>query len=585
MKKIVRALMLTVLSFWTLSAVPAYRGRIVRTQPDGTTIVTYLHGDEFGHWVTDAQGVTLIQGEDGFWKPAATVSAESVRRKAALRRSAANARRRVAATKSAHSGSPKIPVLLIGFKDKAFTKSAQDFDAMLNQEGYSANSAEGSVLDYFRENSLGAFTPYFDVLGPVSLDNKMEYYGANDYNGEDKRPEMALVHALKKLDADVDFSQYDNDGDGTVDFIMYYFAGFDEAQGGSSKCIWSHAWCLSDSDLARDSALYDGVRVEDYFCTAELYGDSGREMCRIGTTCHEFAHTLGLPDFYDADYEDNGDSACTYDLDLMSGGAYNGDSTTPPYLNAEELWEIGWLPEIPLLSAPGSVNLAAVNRPGASSYAARRLDTGTEGEYFLFEVRGGERWDAPIPEGLLVYHVDRSSRRVYGRVTALETWAENTVNNYSSHPCCYIVPAANPTSTALFSGSQDLLFFPLDGEAERYVPLAWDGSASDLFLDGISYADGRASWVMKDANTMAATGYNLIADPAQGQYRPGDRFALALIEAEGDLAPASDVRWTFDGEPLSGESVTLPAGVHRIEASFTTRSGSRKVISLELDVK
>ena len=67
-----------------------------------------------------------------------------------MRRSAANQRRRAAARASAHTGSPRIPVFLIGFKDKSFTKTAAEFDALLNKEGYAVGGAVGSVLDYYR---------------------------------------------------------------------------------------------------------------------------------------------------------------------------------------------------------------------------------------------------------------------------------------------------------------------------------------------------------------------------------------------------------------------------------------------------
>ncbi len=576
MKKIFLSLILILAAVWTLSAAPAYKGRIIRTQPDGSTIVTYLHGDEFGHWVTDESGTVLEQDEDGWWRPSFSVSPQAISQQAGLRRAAANRHRRAAAQSSNNFGSPLIPVILLGFKDKAFSKSASDFDAMLNKEGYSANSAVGSVYDYFKENSQGAFTPHFEVLGPVRLDTTMAYYGANNYWGDDQRPEMALVHAVKKLDDEVDFSRYDNDGDGQVDFIMFYFAGFDEAQGGSTNCIWSHAWSLSNSSNAWNQREYDGVYIEDYFCTAELYGSSGTRQCRIGTTCHEFSHTLGLPDFYDADYSSNGTSANTYSYDLMSDGSYNADSTTPPYLNAEEVWEIGWLSSIPEITETGPVNIGAVNYPGASSYSARKLPAATSGEYFIFEVRGGERWDAPLREGMLIYHVDRSS----GHISA---WDNNTVNCYSSHPCCYLIPATNPTSLSYFDYRQDELIWPRSG-VTSYVPTDWNGANTEWFVDGITYANGRASWEVKTTRSMEATGYSYIADPGEGNYHAGDSFPLTLVAATGDKAPAGTIQWSLDGDPVSGTSVTLPAGRHTLEASFTTSKGTTKKISLDLDV-
>ena len=230
-----------VLLFSTLSllAGPAYPGRIVYTQPDGSTINIYLHGDEFGHYATDDAGNILEQDADGYWRKSSTLSRStiSLRMEEASQKRAAVAQTRAEYAQKASSanfGSPKIPVILVGFSDRAFSKTAAQFSAMLNTPGYSDNSAIGSVWDYYNENSFGQFTPVFEVLGPVTLDNNMSYYGANDSSDNDKLPEMALVHAVQKLDDQIDFTQYDNDRDGQVDFIMFYYAGFDEAQGSAS---------------------------------------------------------------------------------------------------------------------------------------------------------------------------------------------------------------------------------------------------------------------------------------------------------------------------------------------------------------
>lgn len=514
MKKTIVSSILLLLCALSLTAGPAYPGRITYTQPDGTTIGIYLHGDEFGHWATDDAGNILEQDADGFWRVSQTLTVSTLGQRqeaAAERRAAASEARRAGVQKaaSANFGSPKIPVILVGFSDNPFSKTNAQFNAMLNTPGYSDNNAIGSVWDYYNENSLGAFTPQFEVLGPVTLDNKMAYYGANDSSGNDKLPEMALVHAAQKLDGTVDFSRFDNDGDGTVDFVLFYFAGFDEAQGGSTNAIWSHAWYLSSSSNARNSRTFDGVKLDRYFCTSELKGSSGSTMCSIGTTCHEFAHTLGLPDFYDADYTTNGSAANMYDFDVMANGAYNVNSTTPPYFTAEELYEIGWLSGIPELTATGSFSLPAVNYPGASSYSAYMTKTAVSGEYFVYEVRGGERWDAGIPQqGMMVYHVDKSSNRVSGSTTAASTWSANSVNNYSAHPCCYVVPAADPTRTSLYSGSAANCLFPGGKSVTAYSPVAWSGSSIGFQLTGIAYSstDKVVTFHLVNSNVLGIAG-------------------------------------------------------------------------------
>lgn len=521
-------LMLCTLS---LTAGPAYPGRIVYTQPDGTTIGIHLHGDEFYHWATDDSGRLLEQDADGFWRVSTGLSSRQreLQDAAAIRRAAANQLHREYAAQhaAANFGSPKIPVILVGFggQGEQFSKSAADFEALLNSPEYTDNNAIGSVLSYFKENSLEQFTPVFEVLGPVNLENSKSYYGGNTSSeqGSDARPEMALVHAASALNATVDFSQYDNDGDNTVDFVMFYFAGYDEAQGGNTDCIWSHAWYLhANGSHAQSASLrtFDGVALDRYFCTAELKGNSGTTMCSIGTTCHEFAHTLGLPDFYDADYSTNGSAASMYSFDLMSSGNYNANSTTPPYFTAEELYEVGWLSAIPEMSTSGTVTLPAINYRGASSYSAYMTKADVNGEYFVYEVRGGQRWDAPLPQGMMVYHVDKSSNRVSGSITAASTWNNNSVNNYSAHPCCYVVPAVDPTRTSAYSGSASNFFFPGAGLVHTYSPTAWSGNGIGFQLTDIVYDDVNRVVTFNLSNTNSAgisgTVMNTDGNPLQG---------------------------------------------------------------------
>lgn len=532
---------------------PAYPGRIVRTQPDGSTIGIYLHGDEWHHWMTDDEGNVVKEDEDGFIRVVTQTPAQrtTLQQKGYERRAKAMAAFKEAAAASKNVGSPKIPVLLVGFTDQKFTKTAAEFNAMLNTPGYSDNNAVGSVLDYYRDNSFGEFTPVFEVLGPVTLDNNMAYYGGNDSDDEDNLPEMALIHAAQKLDATVDFSRYDNDGDGTVDFVLFYFAGCDEAQGASSNAIWSHAWYLSASSNAYNSRTFDGVKLDRYFCTAELKGSSPANgvMCSIGTTCHEFAHTLGLPDFYDANYSTNGSAANTYDFDLMANGAYNNNSTTPPYFTAEELWEVGWLSSIPELSSTGAVTMKALNYPDAKTYTAYKIPTSVTDEYFVLEVRGGTGWDAALPGGLIAYHVDRSSSYV-------SRWSANTVNNYSAHPCCYIVQPSNPTSISEFTGStMSRLVFGTT--YKTFSPTEWGGNDTGYQLKNITYSNGAVTFDVTNSNekgicgTVTDTDKNPLSNVTVSVYAATTVSSVSAKGSIPDLKNALTARRKAAGSPIA----------------------------------
>ena len=552
-KNIILTAILVLCTAVTALAGPAYPGKITVTQPDGTTLNIRLHGDEYFHWATDDAGNFLEQDEKGFWSISSTMTRSTLgklQEEASARRAAAADLMKAAAGSSANFGSPRIPVILISFSgtNEKFKKTNADFDAMLNTPGYSANNAIGSVYDYYKENSFGQFTPIFEVLGPVTLDNNLAYYGQNSQNN-DIRPEMALVHAAQKLDSTVDFSRYDNDGDGTVEFVIFYYAGYDEAQGASTNAIWSHAWYLSSSSNAYNSRTFDGVKLDRYFCTSELKGTSGSTMCSIGTTCHEFAHTLGLPDFYDADYETNGSAANMYELDLMAEGSYNVNSTTPPYFNAEELTEIGWLSSIPELTSTGSFTLQQVNYPEATSYSAYMTKTSVNNEYFVYECRGGQRWDAGIPTGMMVYHVDKSSNRVSGSVTAASVWSSNKVNNYSAHPCCYVVPAAKPTSTSEYTGSS---FMFGSGSYKTFTPTAWNGKTTGFTFTNITYnsSSKTVTFNVTNSNTLGISG--------------------AVFNS--------------DGNPISGVTVTATpgSGVSNAPSKVASKSGSRLINSFRM---
>ena len=95
---------------------------------------------------------------------------------------------------------------------------------MMNKEGFSYQEAEGSVVDYFKDQSSGKFIAEYDVVGPIKLSKTKSYYGDNDYDGDDKNAQQMIYDACLEADLLVDFSKYDNDGDGVLDFVYVYSA-------------------------------------------------------------------------------------------------------------------------------------------------------------------------------------------------------------------------------------------------------------------------------------------------------------------------------------------------------------------------
>ena len=506
MKKLLVSLaaILLTLGAW---AVPAKPGAFNYTQPDGSVVRLELHGDEFFSWTTLAGTDQVVKLDaDGFWRnttldPVAQEAAAQFRRQVNLQRSSLQPRTHDESYIMTH-GTRHIPVLLVNFQDVAFSldNPNERFNALLNQHGYADNGATGSAHDYFNDNSHGQFDPIFDVYGPVTLPHEMKYYGepVKDDSGRithnDKQPEIAVYDAAVLLDSSVDFSQYDVDNDGDVDMVLIYYAGYNQAEGAHENTIWPHQWSVQGSSSAEArNATFDGLKLSKYFMTSELKGIEGVNMCGIGTTCHEFGHSLGLPDFYDTDYDNNGyDHGLSY-FSIMSGGNYLNDGCTPPYYNAEERIYLGWMIESDLQKLPqGAISFGSVKDD-----IAYITPTDTDGEYFLYECRDGSGWDAYIARGLLVYHVDKSTVRVVGGMTPYKQWKDwshyNTINAYGDHPCFYIIPASDQTNLKYASTNLGSWVFPGSSNVTSYVPIDWEGNDTGVSITSISYADGKVS--------------------------------------------------------------------------------------------
>jgi M6 family metalloprotease-like protein len=585
-KRLILALALLFAGLQIMNAIPAHPGKFVYTQPDGKRIVLQRHGDEFGHWLTDASGKVVRLEADGFYREVSEDMVSEVRRNAAARRSAAQ-QTRAAKAAGAVKGNRHFLVILVEFSDLAYSTCEDPnaaFSALLNEPGYSENGGTGSAHDYFLENSNGRFEPVFDVFGPVKLPNKKSYYGSNDYSGNDKRPEEALIDGCRLLDEDIDFSRYDSDGDGEVDMVLMYYAGYGEADSYDQNAIWPHEWALSGQG---ESLSLDGVKIDTYSCTNEKNGPgTGNvdKMCGIGTACHEFGHALGLPDMYDTDGDSSsGEAGGLYSYSVMCSGSYNNMGRTPPYYCFEERKFLGWMSDSDCLEfeKTGTYSIQPVN-----SQMIYRTYTDMDGEYFLYENRAKTGWDKYIPEaGLIVYHVDKSSRRV-GWSTAKGLWdnweTTNAINCNGKHPCYYIVP----------SNAQDNLNYSNDGfnvnsgvafpyrNINTYVPLSWNGVEGVIHLSDISYKNGTVT--LRAYVPSGDVDYVTIADA--GSYRVGDRFTFELVRPDSAVTPKSVV-WYYDDEPAGADSVTLTKGDHTVEAQLTYADGRQSVLTLEIKVK
>ena len=299
----------------------------------------------------------------------------------------------------APSGSWRALVILVDFPDKGSKVTATSFDNLLFGTSY------GSMRNYYGAVSYGALDIVTVHLpGTVGWQRapQLYFYYVNNQNGTGAYPRNAqklTEDVVNIANAVVDFSQYDNDGDGYVDALFIVHAGPGAEYTGSNSDIWSHAWTTSAP------ILLDGKYVYHYSIEPEYWVTPG-DMT-IGVYAHELGHAgFGLPDLYDTDYTSEGLGNWT----LMAGGSWNGPSpggASPAFPDAWSHAQMGYV-------APTTV---VANTPTASirqmeSYpdAWKLWTNGSPGtQYFMVENRQKTGYDSYLPgSGLLVYHVDES---------------------------------------------------------------------------------------------------------------------------------------------------------------------------------
>lgn len=507
-------------------AVPARRVKKTINLADGTQRVVTLSGDEFNHYYQAEDGKLYIGDDDCGYK---LCSAELIKQRGAQRAQQRNLQRKaklqtgLAATTDASNanrvkvlGKKKGLVILVNFSDRKMSISQEEYNNFFNQEGYSNYGMGGSVHDYFRDCSYNQFDLTFDVIGPVTVSKQMSYYGKNDSQGYDQHPAEMIIEAVKLADElGVDFSDYDWSNDGMVDQVYVIYAGYGENNDAPSTTIWPHEYELSSAKYSGDgtgAVKIDGVTIDTYACSNELYGTSGQKIDGIGTACHEFSHCMGIPDMYDTVGSNFGMNV----WDLMDYGCYHNDGYTPCGYTSYERWVSGWLTPVELTEGCEISDMPSL----ASSPTAYIIyNKNYKNEYYLLENRQQDGWHKyDYGHGMLVLHVDYSA----------SAWYENTVNNTASHQRMTIIPADNKLS---------------------------DNSYTDLAGD--PWPGTKKKTALTDTSTPAATLYNVNSN--------GKKFMNAPIENITENVNKKTISFSFNG----GVSIDIPSDVDVKEASET----------------
>jgi len=455
-------------------AVKAWPFPVEMRQSDGTVLSVILHGDEDFSYYTTLDGVLLVQqdkdffvaaiGTDGELHPTRQLAHNAEQRSLEENRLAnkqdrrlfleagqlaakrQKARREPIATTGTlfpHVGTPKAVVILAEFNDTTFSieNPKRSFDEYFNSSKKLVNYGHGeaantcSVAKYFDFISFGKFKPQFDVYGPVKLPSALKTYGGTRQDAKDERMDLLFQDACTLMNDSLDFSQYDANNDGNVDLVIIIYAGYSQSMSGNTTdCIWPKSGTVSGGS-------YDGKKISRYAVSAELNGFPGcwssapfERINGTGTLCHEFCHTMGMPDFYPTENSVKGDNQGMEYWSLMDSGNYLTNGYAPVALNAWEREAFGWI-EIPTLTESADLDIKALD-DGGSAYRIANDNDMSGREYFIIEnIQKIGINHAQKGHGLLVYHVD------YDASAFSITSGSNSVNNRKGKPRMTVVPA------------------------------------------------------------------------------------------------------------------------------------------------
>lgn len=234
------------------------------------------------------------------------------------------------------------------------------------------------------------------MAGWLRLPQPYSFYvgGQNGMGPDPQNARRMVVDALNMAASQVNFAQYDADGDGYVDGLFVVHAGegaeVDPNPATRSQKIWSHQWNIPQP------LVFNGVTTYAY-CTEPEDG-------KVGVFCHEFGHMLGLPDLYDTTYRSEGVGVWC----VMGAGSWNNSGNTPGHFCLWSKMQLNWIHPTNV-AGPMSLNLPAIEQNPNAAY--RLWSSGQVGsEYFLIENRERVGFDASLPaEGLLIWKIDENA--------------------------------------------------------------------------------------------------------------------------------------------------------------------------------
>ena len=326
-------------------------------------------------------------------------------------------------------------VIPVQFTDVTAASKGYSTEILANALGQNGQTDYYSLYDYYYISSYGKLALDITVLDFwfTPKNNSSYYYNATyDYYGSEIAigDQLVLDEALAYLATIYDLSDYDSDNNSIIDSVILV----NTLEIGEEDFYWAYRYWNLYTDDDGYYYEYDGVSANDYVWLSyqflyETYDASGEvtydsSVRNTYTFIHEFAHVLGVDDYYDTSSAGNHPLE---DQDIM-------DSMTGDH-NAYTKFNLGWITTSRLVVTTSKVTLTLEEfaKSGDTIIIANNWDEslGAYQEYYVlvyYKNTGLNGGDAGYfaRDGVLVYHVNAS---LYSEVYDDETYYDVYNNN------------------------------------------------------------------------------------------------------------------------------------------------------------
>lgn len=354
--------------------------------------------------------------------------------------------------------------LPVEFQDVEGQLTREQVDAFCNAPDFTGFGNNGSVADYFRDNSGGALD-YRTIVAPWYRARHARSHYTDPSAPFGRRAGELLREAVAFHRAQgLDFAALSVDASGAVRATNLFYAGPVVNEHGQG--LWPHASSLGDG-----FAIGGGRSVSDYQVTAM------GEQLAIGVYCHENGHMLcDFPDLYE--YHGLRRAGCG-SFCLMCFGAV-ADERNPAQIGAYLKYKAGWAE--PEILQPGRQYVAGAQ--GNQLFMHARSST----EYLLIEHRAQSGRDAALPAaGLAIWHIDELGSNAQPQAAA---------EGHRHYECRLLQadfrddlgagsgPGTEGDATDLFGPTSRPVF------ASAGLPRWWDGTPTGLQIGSIRSVPG-----------------------------------------------------------------------------------------------